>query len=86
MTYFRLMEVKGPQSDIIQINGSEGASTRDITKTSFLNILGHFQRTLLFDHEKSDIIQINGSDKALARDIIKINGSEWASIRDIIHI
>ncbi len=53
VTYFRLMEVKGPQSDIIKINGSEGASIRDITKTSFLNVLGHFQRTLLFDHEKS---------------------------------
>ncbi len=60
------MEVKGPQSDIIQINGSErasisniinfngneGASIRDITKTSFLDVLGYFQRTLLFDHEK----------------------------------
>ncbi len=49
--------------DIININGSEGASIRDINKTSFLNVLGHFQRTLLFDHEKSDIIKINGSDE-----------------------
>ncbi len=70
------MEVKGPQSDIIQINGSEGvtisniiningsdgASIRDIIKTYFLDILGHLKkRTLLFDHEKSEIIQINGS-------------------------
>ncbi len=84
------MEVKRTQSDIIQINvnerasisniininGSEGASIRDITKTSSLNVLCHFQRTLLFDHEKSDIIQINGSDEASVRDTININGSE----------
>ncbi len=52
MTYFRLIDVKGPQSDIIKINGSEGvsirdiiningserASIRDINKTSFLNV------------------------------------------------
>ncbi len=72
-TYFRLMEVKGPLSDIIKINGSEGASIsniikingsegasiREITKTFFLNVLGHFQRTFLFEHDKSDIIKIN---------------------------
>ncbi len=93
VTYFRLMEVKGPQPDIIKINGSEGASIsniinisgsegasmRDITKTSFLNVLGHFQRTLLFDHEQSDIIKINGSDEVSVRDTIKINESKWAS-------
>ncbi len=87
------MEVKEPQSDIIKINGSEGdsisniiiiivsegASIRDITKTSVLNVLGHFQRTLLFDNQKSDIIKINGSDEASVRDTIKINGSEWAT-------
>ncbi len=63
------MEVKGPQSNIIQINehkgasisniinmnGSEGASIRVITKTSFLNVFCHFQRKLLFGHEKSDM-------------------------------
>ncbi len=58
VTYFNLMQVKGPQSDIIKIYGSESASLRDITKTSFLNVLGHFQRRLLFDHEKSDIIRL----------------------------
>ncbi len=51
----------------------------DITKTSFLNVLGHFQRTLLFDHEKSDIFKINGSDEVSVKNTIKINGSEWAS-------
>ncbi len=66
-------------SNIININGSEGASIWDISKTYFLKVLGHFQKMLLFEHEKSDIIKINGSDETSVRDTIKINGSEWAS-------
>ncbi len=34
---------KASISNIININGSEGASIRHITKTSFLDVLGHFQ-------------------------------------------
>ncbi len=30
VTYVRLMELKGPQSDIIEINGSERASISNI--------------------------------------------------------
>ncbi len=61
------MEEKGPQSDIIQINGSEEASVRYTIK-----INGSQWASIRY------IIQINGSEGASVRDIIQSKG---ASIR-----
>ncbi len=69
------MEVEWPQSVTIQINGSEGATVRDI-------IYINWSEGASF----RDIIQINDSEETLSRVLFRLMEVKWPQSRTIFYL